>query len=67
MKTMLDYSTKKVSAALLEEIVNALKSVKSFGSVEMYIQHGVVTQITVRNIKKTNNFKNEPIFGQKRI
>ena len=50
-----DYSINKVSPALLSEIKSALKSVKSYGSVEIYIQNGVVTQITVRNIKKTSS------------
>ena len=50
---MLDYSTKKVSRRLLEEIKKALKSIESFGSVEVYVQDNIVTQITVRNIKKT--------------
>ncbi len=48
-----DYSITKISKTLVKEIVTALKSVKSFGSVEIYIQNGSVTQITVRNIKKT--------------
>lgn len=50
-----DYSTKKISKTLVLEIKEALGSVSSYGSVEIYIQNGVVTQITVRNIKKTNN------------
>lgn len=50
-----DYSTKKISDALLHEIKEALRSVRNYGSVEIYIQKGVVTQITVRNIKKTNS------------
>ena len=49
-----NYSTKRISKTLILEIKKALKSVKAFGSVEIYIQKGVVTQITVRNIKKTN-------------
>lgn len=49
-----DYSVKKISGSLLTEIKSALKSVKTYGSVEIYIQNSVVTQITVRNIKKTN-------------
>lgn len=53
MLKSLDYSTKKISEALLAEIKSALKSVKHYGSVEIYIQEGIVTQITVRNIKKT--------------
>lgn len=50
-----DYSTQRVSEGLIVEVKNALKSVKSFGSIEIYVQNGVVTQITVRNIKKTNS------------
>ncbi len=52
---MPDYSSKKISEKLLDEIKSALKSVKSYGSVEIYIQNEMVTQITVRNIKKTKN------------
>jgi hypothetical protein len=51
----LDLSNQKISNTLLMEIKNALKSVKSYGSVEIYIQKGLVTQITVRNIKKTRS------------
>ena len=38
---------------LITEIHNALKNVR-FGSVEIFVQDSVVTQITVRNIKKTS-------------
>lgn len=48
-----DYSTKRISEALVFEIKKSLKSVKSYGSVEIYVQNGCVTQITIRNIKKT--------------
>ena len=48
------YSTKNISDTLLNEIKNALQSVSLYGSVEIYVQNGVVTQITVRNIRKTN-------------
>lgn len=54
---MLDYSTKKISRRLLDEIKKALKSIESFGSVEVYVQDKIVTQITVRNIKKTGRSK----------
>jgi hypothetical protein len=47
------YSTKKISETLVVEIKQALKSVKAYGSVEIFIQDGSVTQITVRNIRKT--------------
>ncbi|GEM_PF-2492468 len=38
---------------LISEIKNALRSVK-YGSVEIIVQDSTVTQITVRNIKKTS-------------
>ncbi len=50
---MRDYSTQKISQNLMSEVKTAIQSVKSYGSVEIYIQNGVVTQITIRNIKKT--------------
>lgn len=53
---MPDYSTKRISKPLLEEVAKALKSVDGYGSVELYIQNSTVTQITVRNIRKTNGF-----------
>jgi len=52
---MPDFSTKRISSDLIKEIKVALKSVQAYGSVEIYVQNGVVTQITVRNIKKTNH------------
>lgn len=52
-----EYSTKKISRTLLTELKKAIKSVKSYGSVEVYVQDNTVTQITIRNIKKTNNVK----------
>lgn len=42
-----------VSNNLLAEIAQALESVK-FGSIEIFVQNKVVTQITVRNIHKTS-------------
>lgn len=48
------YSTNKISPTLAAEIESALKSVDSHGSIEIYVQKRVVTQITVRNIKKTS-------------
>lgn len=47
----------KVSEKLVLEIKTALETVSSYGSVEVYIQNGKVTQITVRNIKKTANLQ----------
>jgi hypothetical protein len=46
-------NTNKVSSHLLSEIKEALESV-NFGSIEIFVQDKIVTQITVRNIKKTS-------------
>ncbi|OGH23477.1 MAG: hypothetical protein A2629_00320 [Candidatus Levybacteria bacterium RIFCSPHIGHO2_01_FULL_41_15] len=43
---------KKATAQLVDEINSALKDLM-WGSVEIYVQDNVVTQITVKNIKKT--------------
>jgi hypothetical protein len=50
---MADYSTKKISRKLISEITKSLKN-KTWGSVEIYIQDGCVTQITERVIRKTS-------------
>lgn len=52
---MVDYSTKKITRDLLEEVKAALKNVRGWGSVEIYVQDFKVTQITERNIKKTSH------------
>jgi len=52
-----NYSTKRISKELLNELRSALKSIDSFGSVEIYVQNSVVTQITTRNIRKTHDKK----------
>jgi len=49
-----DYSTKKISKILINDISKSLKSINTHGSVEIYVQEGMVTQISVRNIKKTH-------------
>jgi len=51
---MNNYSTKEVSQELMDEISEAVKNVKGWGSVEIYVQNFKVVQITERNIKKTN-------------
>jgi hypothetical protein len=61
-----EYSTKKISGTLIREVKNALQSVNSYGSVEIYVQNGVVTQITVRNIKKTSKM-NDKKNGSKKL
>ncbi|OGM31666.1 hypothetical protein A2803_04525 [Candidatus Woesebacteria bacterium RIFCSPHIGHO2_01_FULL_44_21] len=55
MDTGQEYSVKRISETLVAEIKKSLKGVHGFGSVEIFVQNGVVTQITVRNIKKTGN------------
>jgi len=40
---------------ILEEIIQSIKQVDGFGSVEIYVQDHVVTQITLRKIKKTHS------------
>jgi len=45
----------KVNGRLLEDIKKALKNIRGWGSVEIYVQDYKVTQITERNIKKTNH------------
>lgn len=47
-------TSENVSPQLVGEIVSAIKLVRNYGSIEIYIQNNVVTQITVRNIKKTS-------------
>lgn len=49
------YSTKKVSQDLIEELKQAIKNVKGWGSIEVIVQDNKVTQISVRNIKKTSH------------
>lgn len=57
-----DYSVDDISETLMDEIKTALTSVKSYGSVEIYVQKGCVTQITVRKIKKTAT-TNKPLHA----
>ncbi len=45
--------TNQIPNHLLSEITAALESVK-YGSIEIFIQNKVITQITVRNIHKTS-------------
>lgn len=43
----------KISTSILAELEHALSLISGYGSIELYIQDGVITQITARNIKKT--------------
>lgn len=52
---MLNISTKHISQSLIEELSHAFEMVKQFGSIELYVQGGRVTQITARTIKKLEN------------
>lgn len=47
------HSPLTVSSQLIKELVQSIRQVDGYGSVEIYIQNHIVTQITVRNIKKT--------------
>lgn len=55
---MKDYSTKNITNELLGEIVEALKNIRGWGSVEIFVQDFKVVQIIERNIKKTNQVHN---------
>ena len=48
-------STKQISDELLKEVIVALKNIRGWGSVEIYVQDFKVVQITERNIKKTTS------------
>lgn len=52
-KRRMDYSTKKVSNALVQELIDAIQNIRGWGSVEIQVQDFKVVQITERNIKKT--------------
>lgn len=54
MGPMSEYSTKDISKQLIAEIKDVLRGL-DYGSVEIYVQNGEVTQITKRHIKKTNS------------
>jgi hypothetical protein len=49
----MDYSTKKISDQLVQELLDAIKNIRGWGSVEIQVQDFKVVQITERNIKKT--------------
>ncbi|MEK7551251.1 MAG: DUF2292 domain-containing protein [Patescibacteria group bacterium] len=48
------YSTKAISEKLKEEILSSIQGIRGWGSVEIFIQDFKVTQITEKNIKKTD-------------
>lgn len=49
----MSYSTQRITSTLMDEVKRALHKV-TYGSIEIIVQDNVVTQITVRNIKKTS-------------
>lgn len=49
-----DQKAVKVSQKALTEIIRAITNIEGWGSVEIYIQNHRITQITERNIKKTD-------------
>ena len=51
----MEKSSLKLNNHLFEEVIQALKDLGGWGSVEIYVQDGKVTQITKRAIKKTNH------------
>ena len=56
---MNDYSTKNVSAFLLEELKRALESVPDYGSIKIFVLAGNVSQISIeKTIKTDNSIKN---------
>jgi len=58
--TDVNFSTKRVNQQLIDEIVQSLKHVSGYGSVEIFINNFKVTQITVRDIKKTDHTISKP-------
>ena len=62
----MDY-THQDKIKLIIEIEKALSSI-SFGSVELYVQNNIVTQITIRKIQKTSvEIGNDPEKIQPKI
>jgi hypothetical protein len=55
VQIMAGYSTKKINEKLVLEVVEALKNIRGWGSVEIYVQDYEVVQITERNIRKTKS------------
>ena len=49
------HSTKKISDNLIVEITEALKNIRGWGSVQIFVQNHKVVQITEKNIKKTQH------------
>ena len=52
---MANKSRQMINSDLLHDLSKALRELGGWGSVEIYVQDGKVTQITKRAIKKTNH------------
>jgi len=52
---MVKKSSSKINHRLVKEVNQALRELGDWGSVEIFVQNGKVTQITKRAIKKTNH------------
>lgn len=52
---MAEFSTKKITRDLIEELKQVLRSIEGWGSVEIFVQDNRVVQITARKIRKTNH------------
>lgn len=49
------YSTRTINEDLISEVSKALKNIRGWGSVEIFVQNHKVVQITERNITKTQH------------
>jgi len=52
------YSTRTISQQLLDDIRTSLQNLE-YGSLEIYVVEGEVTQISKRQIKKTNTINSQ--------
>jgi hypothetical protein len=41
-----------IDKMIIDEISEAINRVKPYGSIEIFVQNNIITQITLRNIKK---------------
>jgi len=61
---MANKSQNKANNELIDEIAQALNELKGWGSLEIYVQNGKVTQITKRAIRKINHSIKLPLDRQ---
>lgn len=53
------HSTRTINGELISEVSKALKNIRGWGSVEIFVQNNKVVQITERNITKTQHLMSE--------